>query len=193
MSGNAGHDKRRVGVDLGLSEDEKTTLRRIADAAIRNHCLGTKMPEPSDLSPKLEEHRGAFVCIKKNGELRGCIGMIEGRGPLHKTIRDMAVQAAFADPRFCGVEARELQDLNLEISVLTPMERIKSPEDVRVGTHGLYIRRGYASGLLLPQVASEHGWSRTEFLEWTCRKAGLPGNAWQDPDTEIYVFSADIF
>ncbi|HOV85449.1 MAG TPA: AmmeMemoRadiSam system protein B [Syntrophobacteraceae bacterium] len=183
----------RVGVDLGLSPEEKDALRRIAYEAIRSRCLGTQMPEiPVDL-PKLEEKRGAFVCLHKDGSLRGCIGMIEGKEPLHRTVQNMAVQAAFADPRFCALAPEELEKIDLEISVLTPLERIQDPSEVKIGKHGLFIRKGYHSGLLLPQVATEHGWGAVEFLEWTCRKAGLPPHAWKAEDAEIYVFSADIF
>jgi AmmeMemoRadiSam system protein A len=119
--------------------------------------------------------------------------MIEGREPLIQTVRDMAVQAAFSDPRFSAVGSDEVDDLHLEISVLTPLERIESPEQFEIGKHGLYIRQGYSSGLLLPQVAVEHGWDRTEFLEWTCKKAGLASDAWKKAKTEIYRFSADVF
>lgn len=189
----SGQKKGKVGVDLGLSAEEKETLRKIAQEAIRSRCLGQTMPETAAETPKLQESRGAFVCIKKAGELRGCIGMIEGRGPLHETIRTMAVQAAFADPRFCALDGSELEQIALEISVLTPLVRIKDTSEIEIGKHGLYIRKGYYSGLLLPQVATEQGWDRMQFLEWTCKKAGLPSNAWKEPDTEIYSFSADIF
>jgi len=193
-SGSRGK-REGVGIDLGLSAEEKETLRQIAQAAIRSRCLKVPMTtETPALTPKLEELRGAFVCLKeKDGQLRGCIGMIEGRAPLHQTIRDMAVQAAFADPRFCPLEPGELDGLQLEISVLTPLERIQDVESIHIGTHGLCLRRGYQSGLLLPQVAVEQGWEREEFLQWTCRKAGLPAQAWKESETEIYVFSADIF
>ena len=119
--------------------------------------------------------------------------MVEGFGPLHRTVEDMAVQAAFADPRFCPLNPNELDDLDIEISVLTPLERIRDPSQVEVGKHGLLIRKKFHSGLLLPQVATEHGWDRVQFLEWTCRKASLPPNAWKDADAKLYVFSADIF
>ena len=119
--------------------------------------------------------------------------MIEAREPLHQTIRAMAVQAAFADPRFCALQPGELDEIHIEISVLTPLERIYDPAQIEVGKHGIYVRKGYHSGLLLPQVATEHGWDRGQFLEWTCRKAGLSTNAWKDPSTEIFIFSADVF
>jgi len=186
-------EKSKVGIDLGLSADEKETLKTIAFEAIRSRCLGHSMPAMEAGTAKLQESRGAFVCLKKSGELRGCIGMIEGRGPLHETIRTMAIQAAFADPRFCALDGTELDQIDLEISVLTPLIRIKDPSDIEIGKHGLFIRKSYASGLLLPQVAVEQGWDRMQFLEWTCKKAGLSPHSWKESDTEIYIFSADIF
>jgi hypothetical protein len=186
-------DGSRVGVDLGLSPEEKKTLVEIAHAAILSRCLGKPMPELPIESPKLKEKRGAFVCLHKGGDLRGCIGMIEAREPLHDTIRTMAVQAAFADPRFCALQPAELDEIHIEISVLTPLERIHDPAQIEVGKHGIYVRKSYHSGLLLPQVATENGWDRGQFLEWTCRKAGLSTSAWKDPSTEIFIFSADVF
>jgi len=105
----------------------------------------------------------------------------------------MAVAAAFDDPRFPPLKAEELKDLELEISVLSPLKKIRDIHEIEVGKHGLYIVRGYHSGLLLPQVAIEYGWDRETFLEETCYKAGLPPDAWRDAQTEIYVFSADYF
>lgn len=183
----------KVGVNLGLSESEKKSLHEIAAQAIRSKCRGEPPPDTPIESGKLSEPRGAFVCLHKGRELRGCIGMIEGREPLVETVKNMAVQAAFSDPRFCSVGLEELEDLHIEISVLTPLERISDIETIEIGKHGLYIRKGYSSGLLLPQVAVEQGWDRTQFLEWTCKKAGLPSNAWKKPETEIYRFSADVF
>jgi len=119
--------------------------------------------------------------------------MIEAFGPLYKTVKEMAVQAAFADPRFSPLNPDELAELDLEISVLTPLERIDDPSQIEIGKHGLLIRKKSHSGLLLPQVATEHGWDPYQFLEWTCRKASLPPEAWRDSETEIFVFSADIF
>lgn len=188
-----GVSKTRVGVDLGLSEEEKETLKSIAHEAIQGRCLGKTIPHSEVESAKLQELRGAFVTLRKAGELRGCIGMIEGRSPLHETIRSMAVQAAFADPRFSPLKPEELDQITMEISVLTPLVRIHDPSEIQIGKHGLYIRKGYYSGLLLPQVATEQNWDRSAFLEWTCRKAGLSPQAWKDPEAELYIFSADIF
>jgi AmmeMemoRadiSam system protein A len=105
----------------------------------------------------------------------------------------MAVAAAFRDPRFPPVRKDQLKDLSLEISVLTPLRKTADVDDIEVGTHGLYIRRGGRAGLLLPQVATEYGWDRGTFLRETCRKAGLAPEAWRDPETEIFLFSADVF
>lgn len=185
--------REKVGVDLGLNDQEKQTLREIAQQAVRSHCFGEPIPEISDLPEKLKEPKGAFVCFHKGGNLRGCIGMIEGREPLHITIQSMAIQAAFSDPRFCPLEPSELDQIDMEISVLTPLQRITDPALIEIGKHGVLIRRGYYSGLLLPQVATDNDWDRQQFLEWTCKKAGLPNDAWQDPASELFIFSADIF
>jgi MEMO1 family protein len=186
-------NRQASGVDLGLSAEDKRALRQIALQAIRSKCLKQPMPDIPVSSPKLKEPRGAFVCLHSGGDLRGCIGLIEGFGPLFRTVKEMAVQAAFADPRFSPLNPDELPELDLEISVLTPLVRIQDPGLIEIGKHGLLIRKKSHSGLLLPQVATEHGWDRHQFLEWTCRKASLPPKAWQDPDVEIFVFSADIF
>ncbi|MGA2400099.1 MAG: AmmeMemoRadiSam system protein A [Syntrophobacteraceae bacterium] len=183
----------RAGVDLGFSAEDKERLRELAFHAIRSRCLGTAMPEIAVDSPRLKEPGAAFVCIHKGEELRGCIGMIEARAPLWETIRRMAVEAAFGDTRFCALAADELDKIDIEISVLTPLRRISKPSEIEIGKHGLLIRKGFASGLLLPQVATEHNWDREQFLEWTCRKAGLPEKAWKSKSTEVYVFSADVF
>lgn len=136
---------------------------------------------------------GAFVSLHTiDGMLRGCIGHMVGDGPLGELIVELAVAAGTRDPRFRPVTAGELPDLCYEISVLTPMKPIK-PEDVKPGVHGLYVRKGANSGVLLPQVATEWGWSREEFLEHTCGKAGLAPDAWKDADTEILAFTAQVF
>lgn len=184
---------RKAGVDLGLSDEEKETLYKIAEAAIESRCLGEKYPEIKIASETLKENRGAFVTLHKHGNLRGCIGYIRAQKPLHETIREMALAAAFQDNRFKPVTKGELKDLEIEISVLTPLRKLDSIDEIEVGTHGIYIIKGFHSGLLLPQVATEYGWDRKTFLEHTCTKAGLPTDAWKEKDTEIYIFSADIF
>jgi len=152
-----------------------------------------KKPPAAKGQGALEEKRGAFVSLKKRGRLRGCIGFIEAKKPLAKTVEEMAIAAAFQDPRFEPLKKEELKDLRLEISVLTPLRRIADVGEIEVGVHGLYIRKGGCAGLLLPQVATEYGWDRDTFLRETCCKAGLAPDAWRDRDTEIYHFSADVF
>jgi hypothetical protein len=186
-------EEKKVGVDLGLNEEEKKTLHQIAKTVIENKAKGKAVPDFKVESPTLKENRGAFVTIQKKGQLRGCIGYIEGHGPLHKTIEEMAEAAAFRDPRFSPVKEKELPELDIEISVLTPLRKITDVREIEVGKHGIYIIKGGWSGLLLPQVATEYGWDRLAFLEHTCQKAGLPPNAWKEKDIEIYIFSADIF
>jgi AmmeMemoRadiSam system protein A len=133
------------------------------------------------------------VTLHKQGRLRGCIGQIHARQPLVRTVAEMAVAAAFEDPRFPPLRREELRDIDIEISVLTPLRRITDVGEIQVGTHGIYLRRGAYSGLLLPQVATEWGWDRNTFLEHTCEKAHLPKDAWKDKKAEIYIFSADVF
>ena len=186
-------EEKKVGVDLGLNEEEKKTLHHIAKTLIENKAKGKAVPEFSIESSRLKENRGAFVSLHRRGQLRGCIGYIEGRGPLHKTIEEMAEAAAFRDPRFAAVTEKELSDLDIEISVLTPLRKITDVSEIEVGKHGIYIKKGWLSGLLLPQVATEYGMDRETFLEHTCMKAGLSAKSWKDEDTEIYIFSADIF
>ena len=186
-------DEKKVGVDLGLKEEEKKALRHIAKTVIESKVKGRPIPDFKIESSILKENRGAFVTLQRRGQLRGCIGYIEGHGPLHKTIEKMAEAAAFNDPRFAPVQEKELPELDIEISVLTPLKRITDANEIQVGKHGIYVKKGWFSGLLLPQVATEYGWDRQTFLEHTCQKAGLPSDAWKEKDTEIYVFSADIF
>jgi AmmeMemoRadiSam system protein A len=186
-------EDRQVGVDLGLTEEEKINLREIAQTVIGNRVLNKPLPKFEGKTEKLNEKRGAFVTLHKGGLLRGCIGNIRGRHPLYQTVAQMAEEAAFNDPRFPPLSKEELTDVDIEISALTPLRRIEDVEEITVGRDGIYIEKGFFSGLLLPQVATEHDWDRQTFLEQTCFKAGLHKDAWKEKDTKIYVFSADIF
>jgi hypothetical protein len=141
----------------------------------------------------VEKECGAFVTLHKEGALRGCIGQIYAVKPLFETIKSMAVSSAFQDPRFPPLRKEELSSIEIEISVLSPLEEVDSVDNIKVGTHGIYLKKGYKSGLLLPQVAVEQNWNLETFLTHTCHKAGLGGNCWKEPDTEIYIFSAEIF
>src|SRR5665647_3479897 len=178
---------------MELTDQEKKTLLEIAKRAIIAKAGNRELPKLTSDLPILKEKRGAFVTLKKRGHLRGCIGYIKPVKPLGETVQEMAVAAAFHDPRFPSLKPDEIRDLTFEISVLSPLQRIKDINEIEVGKHGLYIIRGYNSGLLLPQVASEYAWDRELFLKETCSKAGLPPQAWLDKETEIYIFSADYF
>lgn len=183
----------RADVAPGLTGEDKMTLLSIAKTVIERRVKNQNLPKFDISSDTLREERGAFVTLHKHGSLRGCIGNIHGTKPLYITIEEMAIASAFNDPRFKPVTEGEIKDLDIEISVLTPLRKIDDVEDIQVGKHGIYIEKGYHSGLLLPQVATEYRWDSTTFLEQTCNKAGLPKSAWKDKDTRIYIFSADIF
>ncbi len=188
-----GEMKGKVGCDLGLTEEEKQLLHHIAKTVIERRLKGEQIPKFDVSSKTLKEQRGAFVTLNKHGSLRGCIGYIEGYKPLYEAVAEMAEAAAFRDSRFMPLAQDELKDIEIEISVLTPLEKITDINQIEVGKHGIYIKKGFYAGLLLPQVATEYRWDRKTFLEQTCRKAGLPSDAWKEEDTVIYIFSADIF
>jgi len=185
--------EQQVGVDLGFSNEEKKRLKEIAQLSIDAAVKGKKIPEFHNIPQKLKEHYGIFVTLKKHGNLRGCIGRITGNQPLYISCQQMARAAALEDPRFSPVREDELAELEIEISVLTPLERVKDFHSIVIGRDGLLIRQGYYSGLLLPQVATEFGWDIEEFLQQTCHKAGLASDAYKSPDAEVYKFSAEVF
>lgn len=176
-----------------LNHSEKQALLTIARHAIERAVVGTQKKSSGFESPVLEEKRGAFVTIHNQGQLRGCIGYIIGKKALKDTVEEVAQAAALRDSRFEPVLARELSEIDLEISVLTPLREIKEVKEINVGTHGILIQNGIRSGVLLPQVAREYNWDRETFLENTCVKAGLPQDAWREKDTRIYIFSAQVF
>lgn len=178
---------------MELTDKEKTALLDIAKGAIEARINHQEIPEIKIDSETLKSKRGAFVTLKKQGHLRGCIGYIKAYKPLWETVQEMAVAAAFHDPRFPSLKKDEVKNLTFEISVLSPLKRIKDVNEIEVGKHGLYMINGFRSGLLLPQVATEYGWDRETFLIETCYKAGLPPDSWMDESTEIYIFSADYF
>jgi len=178
---------------MQLSEPDKKKLHDIARQSIDAGIQGRTPPSRQDITGVLGEPRGAFVTLHLRGRLRCCIGLIEAVKPLAETVQEMARSAAFSDPRFPPLTAQEFKDIDIEISVLTPLRQIKNVDEIQVGVHGLYLRNGLRRGLLLPQVATEYNWDRETFLQQTCQKAGLPFMAWKDPQTEIYLFSADIF
>jgi AmmeMemoRadiSam system protein A len=144
----------------------------------------------------LAEKRGCFVTLTNQGALRGCIGTFAARRPLAEAVVTMAAQAA-KDPRFIyyrPVTAAELDELSIEVSVLSPLEPIEDPLTLKIGTHGIYIDRGGASGCFLPEVATDQGWNAEQFLSHCCSgKAGLPADAWRQADTQVYVFTSEKF
>lgn len=177
---------------FSLSSDEKTSLLQIARETLERYVRNNEVYHPETDNPKFLSKRGAFVTLKKKGELRGCIGFIEPVLPLHQTIVQATIYAASKDTRFPPVSPSELKDIELEISVLTPFKKIDDPREVDVGKHGLIIAKGNRRGLLLPQVPVENRWSREMFLQQTCQKAGLPRDAWRS-GAEIYTFEAIVF
>ncbi|MDY6787176.1 MAG: AmmeMemoRadiSam system protein A [candidate division WOR-3 bacterium] len=176
-----------------MERSEKLYLLETARAAIEAHIYGKDINPALPDSHILREEMGVFVTLKKNEDLRGCIGYIEGVEPLYRAVITMAVKAGFHDPRFPPLSKDELNAVNIEISVMTPLRKIDSISKINVGEHGIYLKRGYASGLLLPQVAVEWGYDRDQFLSSTCMKAGMGRDCYNDPETEIYIFSAEIF
>ncbi|NLI81942.1 MAG: AmmeMemoRadiSam system protein B [Deltaproteobacteria bacterium] len=180
-------------VHSGLNASDKALLHEIAREVIEAGCRGRQPPERHIDSPKLKEVHGAFVTLHKNGSLRGCIGHITGKRTLADTVAEIAFEAAFRDPRFPPLQEEELRTVEIEISVLTPLKRLQDPNDIEIGVHGLVLKKGMRSGLLLPQVAIQQGWDKKTFLENACLKAGLPRDAWNEKETEIYVFFADVF
>ena len=175
-----------------FTEAQQRALVEIARRAVEGSVTGRVEPlsAPADLPPA----SGAFVTLKKRGELRGCIGTLECRRPLPEEIARVAVSAAREDPRFEPVRASELLELDVEVSVLGPLEEIDplDPDAILIGRHGLVVEHGHRRGLLLPQVATEWGWDRETFLAHTCAKAGLPVDCWRR-GARVYRFAADVF
>ncbi len=176
-----------------LGGDARRWLLDWARRVIRAHLDGEPLPEPAEHPVDVDARRPCFVSLHtRAGELRGCIGSFDGSEPLWASVRGMAVAAATRDPRFAPMRPGELTDCEIEISALTPRAPIRA-EDVVVGKHGLWVSRGGRHGVLLPQVPEPYGWDRIEFLEHTCRKAGLPRDAWKDPETSLEAFEAEVF
>ncbi len=177
--------------DKALSAAERASLLRLARTQIERTLQGS---EPAALDAGGSTlGAGAFVSLHVAGRLRGCIGTFETSRPVQEQVREMATAAATRDPRFPPVTTAELPEVDIEISVLTPPRVVDDVSEIVVGRHGLVVTRGYRRGVLLPQVATEHGWDRQTFLEHTCVKAGLPPDSWQAPETVVEVFTAEVF
>jgi hypothetical protein len=139
----------------------------------------------------LKEPLGVFVTLKKDGKLRGCIGNFESQKPLWQNIKEMALASAFEDDRFTPLQKEELKNLEIEISILSPMKKINSIEEIELGKHGVYIKQGRQNGVFLPQVAKSTGWDKETFLNKLCmEKAGLEAGCWNNPKTEIFIFTS---
>ena len=179
-----------------MNKIQKQTLLKVARDTVEAVLTGGSVPEPESGDPELNAHCGCFVTLKNRGQLRGCIGQFTSDRPLIELVVEMAKASATGDPRFFAdpITADELEQLDVEISVLSPLQRTDDPLSLRLGTDGIYIKRGCTSGCFLPQVATETGWSKKEFLSYCCaHKAGLAPDAWKDPETEVYLFTAEVF
>jgi len=183
---------RGASQSFSLSDEEKRMLKEIALTSIQDSLDGKRIAEPKSLTKTLQSKCGAFVSLHKQGRLRGCIGHFGENVPLHEIVAEMARAAAFEDPRFMPVTKDELSDIDIEISVLTPMRRIQSLDEFELHRHGIYIRKGYRSGTFLPQVADEVNWTKEEFVGHCAQdKAGIGWDGWKD--AELYVYEAIVF
>jgi hypothetical protein len=176
-----------------FSREERQALIDIAKAAVRAAARGERYTPAEPAAESLRRNGAAFVTLKESGQLRGCIGHVVATEPLYECVAEVARAAAIEDPRFDPVGPGELDKLTFEISVLTPPEVVTDPKTIQVGRDGLIMSRGGRRGLLLPQVPEEQGWDREQFLDGTCRKAGLPAGCWREPGTRIESFQAIVW
>jgi uncharacterized protein len=179
-----------------LSQNQRRQLLTIARDTIAAFLDGGRRLEltPADFDEDLRRPSGAFVSLHtKDGELRGCIGSIYPMAPLFEAVSSSALNAAFSDPRFPSLNKDELANVEIEISVMGPLEPVKDASEIEVGRDGLIVSRGRQAGLLLPQVATDYGWDRETFLRQTCVKAGLPPDSWRSPGCRIERFAAEVF
>jgi uncharacterized protein len=179
-----------------MNDNQKQILLKIARDTIEAVINRRPSPKPNSDDPELNAPCGCFVTLKNQERLRGCIGQFTSDCPLIELVAEMAKASATGDPRFFDdrITSEELEKLDIEISILSPLKRTNKPLTLRLGVDGIYIKRGYASGCFLPQVATETGWSKEEFLSYCCaHKAGLPADAWKDPKTDVFLFSAEVF
>jgi AmmeMemoRadiSam system protein A len=174
-----------------LSEADRRAALQLARTAVVEAVFHRKLPEALPREGVFAEPRGVFVTLHLGKRLQGCIGVIEANEPLGDAIVRCAASAALEDPRFAPMKPDQLAELSVEISLLSPLQLV-APESIEIGRHGLLIRLGGQRGLLLPQVAIEHRLAREQFLEQTCRKAGLPPEAWRDPEARLFAFTCEV-
>lgn len=177
-----------------IDRRDQKKLLKIARQSVESYITKCAVPKFNKASPLLNKQLGAFVTLKKHGALRGCIGVFEPDIPLYKTVSQMAIAAAFHDSRFLPVQEEELPELEYEISVLSPLKRVRDWRKIEIGRHGVEVRQGLHRGVFLPQVAAENNWGLNEFMNALCvHKAGLPQDCWKNSDIELYVFTAQVF
>jgi len=179
-----------------MNETQRKVLLKTARDTIEAVITGRPLPKAHSDDAQLNEHCGCFVTLKNHERLRGCIGQFESEGPLIELVVEMAKASAARDPRFFSdpITADELNLLDIEISVLSPLKKTDDPMILRPGIDGVYIKKGQASGCFLPQVATETGWTKEQFLSYCCaHKAGLAPDAWKQPQTQVYLFQAEVF
>jgi hypothetical protein len=180
--------------DFELSEEDKKQLLSIARSALESYIRENSYPKykESEINPANQDKAGAFVTLYKNDELRGCIGHIESENPLYKTVQSLTISSATKDYRFKSVHQEELSEIEIEISVLTPMKKISSIDQIEIGRHGIYIKKGFQTGTFLPHVATKTDWTLEEFLGKCARdKAHIGWDGWKDAD--LYTYEAMKF
>ena len=175
-----------------FTREERGQLLRFVREVIESDLVGAELPSPPPL-PRLAEPGACFVTLKEGGDLRGCIGNIEAFEPLGENLIRNAINASQSDPRVPPLELEELPGTTIELSILTPATAIASPEEFRVGEDGIILRAAGRGAVFLPQVAPEQHWDRETTLRYLSRKAGLPENAWQWPQAELFTFQAEVF
>uniref|UniRef100_C6E0H7 AMMECR1 domain protein n=1 Tax=Geobacter sp. (strain M21) TaxID=443144 RepID=C6E0H7_GEOSM len=174
-----------------LNSADKKLLLHLAREAVTSAVETGTVSVRQVTEAHLQATKGCFVTIKRQGALRGCIGNFSSEKPLYLLVQEMAASAATRDPRFYPMKEEDLADFELEISVISPLQKIETPEEVVVGRHGLYLEKNFSRGVLLPQVAVEQGWDRETFLGQTALKAGLKKEDWKE-GADLYVFTAEI-
>ena len=178
-----------------MDEAQQQALLKLTRETIRAKLVGERLPDPPSIEMGEKEFGGLFVTLRKRGQLRGCMGRFHPDQDLVATVQDVAISAA-NDPRFRSnpVTPEELSAIEIEMSILSALQRTDDPLSLEPGVHGVYLCQGGRAGCFLPQVATEQGWGREEFLSRCCSgKAGLPSNAWKDPKTDVFLFTAEVF
>lgn len=177
-----------------LNAEQKKKLLKIARDTIVEYIKNKKIIGIKETDPILNQTMGAFVTLHENNQLRGCIGNIIGEKALYLTVQDMSIASSTEDPRFSPLTKEEIPLIHIEISVLSPLKKIKNSDEIILGKHGVLVKNNTQGGVFLPQVANETGWTKEEFMNNLCaHKAGLPKDAWKKNQCEIYIFNAEVF